>query len=619
MASVLLESPALVRSAARITVSLLALLALTGVATAGTAIKAPTPITRVAPVPMAREKSASPRLLLRVRRGRLRPSSVATPPELAQQPAARSGGLARAAQLKIARVEEMILRGERDPRKRTAMRRAAAAQIAAAEAQLRALVAAGHMAGHVYKDWARKTSEARLVQMHAALQHRYPDVDLARALAGSARIPEINTMVEELFELPPRELEAALARAAEGIYGGAGAVTGEALVRENPLVLVPLDIARPKQSRDTVGFKPRILSTNHWLRGGARSYRVGRDVAFVWVPGVARTFSEFSKQERTLLDNGVLSLRAETGSWKNPYRNAYDIAAEINRARKVTGNPDVKIVLVGYSQGNNSIHAFLQARGRNARERAMFRELRKNVVFVHDINSAARGTPVADLGVIMTKLLTGRSGEVADIQRRLSDLEKFLTIGGGRAQLALVRWLRGDPDRLGRVDRWVKRLAGRIPGRRTIRSRIADRIHDALVGQLESLTTDRGVELMTSPELAHELRGIPVVATIGVVPPERETELLPSKRPLDQTGGWKYLLSMGLPNDYQVPEARQKLEPVLRSAVDLRTQANGHWGVVGVPVKVLGRTIHDERNYPRFSPELHTLGLLDMAVRLGSR
>lgn len=191
-----------------------------------------------------------------------------------------------------------------------------------------------------------------------------------------------------------------------------------------------------------------------------------------------------AKQERTLLENGVLSLRAETGSFKNPYRNAYDIAAQVKRAREVTGNPDVKVVLVGYSQGNNSIHAFLQSAGRTPRERAMFRELRKNIAFVHDINSAARGTPVADLGVVLAKLLTGRSDEVPQLADQVDELERFLTSSGDRLQLRLVRWLRADPDRLGRIDRRVKRLAGRRDdGEPTLRSRVADRIHDFLVGQ----------------------------------------------------------------------------------------------------------------------------------------
>ena len=601
--------------------SLIALLLVAEVAAASAAPRGrPASPARSVTTPMAEKRSASPRLLLRLRPGRMTPVDVATARRPVRLATARSKEMAGAARASLARAGELIRGGEANPARRAEARRRALAEVARAELRLRRLVRAGQMHGKVYKGWVRAVSEARLVQMHAAVRLRHPGVDVARALGGSVTLAELDGMLADLFALSPPALEAALAEAADGLYGAAGAASGADLLRENPLVFVPLRQAATRTTaatRDTVEFAPGLLSSRHGLRGGRRRYQVRRDLAFVWVPGVARTYAEFAKQERTLLENGVLSLRAETGTFENPYRNAYDIAAQVVRARKVTGNPNVKVVLVGYSQGNNTIHAFLQSAGRNPRERAMFSELRKNIAFVHDINSAARGTPVADLGVILTKLLTGRSDEVPELDRQVNELERFLTSTGDRLQLRLVGWLRADPERLGRIDRLVKRLAGRrTDGRPTLRSRFADRVHDFLVGRLESLTSARGRELMSGPELAAATAALPVVATVGVVPPSRESELVPKRRPLDQTGGWKYLLDTGLANDYQVPEERQKLEPVLRSAVDLRTQANGHWGVVGVPVKFLGRSIHDESHYPRFSPELHALHVLDLAERI---
>lgn len=118
---------------------------------------------------------------------------------------------------------------------------------------------------------------------------------------------------------------------------------------------------------------------------------------------------------------------------------------------------------------------------------------------------------------------------------------------------------------------------------------------------------------MTSRQLAQNVRDIPVLNTIGVVPNSRP-ELVPSVGPLNQTGGWRFMQdALRLPNDYQVPAKYQSLEPVLPTAVDLPRQAIGHWGITGIP---MGKT-HNPGHYKDFSPELHTYSMLEMVRRMG--
>ncbi len=153
-----------------------------------------------------------------------------------------------------------------------------------------------------------------------------------------------------------------------------------------------------------------------------------------------------------------------------------------------------------------------------------------------------------------------------------------------------------------------------LPSR--VRSRIADAIHDLAVGSLESLTTWRGKELMSNLRLARLMKQIPVTNTVGVVPATRP-ELVPTLDPLDQRPGWRFMLERGLANDYQVPEQYQRLNPVLKGAVDMPTQAIGHWGVTGVLMTAGKKVIHAAAHYPQYSPELHTFNMLQQLRRMG--
>jgi len=270
------------------------------------------------------------------------------------------------------------------------------------------------------------------------------------------------------------------------------------------------------------------------------------------------------------------------------------------------------VVLVGYSQGNSNTYAFMQSTGRNPKERAMFAELRKNVVHIHDLNSAARGTPVADLGVNMVKILTGRGGDIKDADATLKRAGQFFDVRSNRVKRTVASWVMKNR---GVIGKGIRKLAGRGGGTGRLarfRAGVANSIHNMLVGSLESLSTRRGKELMTSRRLQRTMRDLPVINTVGAVPRSRP-ELVPSEEPLDQRPGWKYMLGKGLTNDYQVPEAHQKLKPVLKGAVDLPTQAIGHCGITGVPIK----GVHGRSHYNQFSPELHTLTMLQMVQRLG--
>lgn len=574
-------------------------------------------------VPLAQEHSARPKLGLRLAPWKLRTSGTAE--SKVTRPVRRaSPRTILAAEAKAERelaTAEALARQVLAPAVRNVERqqllKQAAEHYASWDDAVRVLVKAGKFDRPAYKTWAKKTWEARLVELHAAARAQHPFVEPAKALGGSIRASDATWWLGGLRKRSWLTFKKTLEQAADGLYGGAGAKKGADVIRENPLVVTRVawnkGIETPSALSSMVTYKPSLLSPNRWF--GRNSYRVRRDIAFVWVPGVARTYTEFTKQQRTILENGVLSLRAETGSFRNSYRNAYDIAAAVNRARKITGNPNVRVVLVGYSQGNNDIFAFMQAEGRNPKEKAMFSELRKNIVHIHDLHSAARGTPIADVGIVFTKILTGRAGEIDNLPERLLELEQLLVIDGSRVKLGLVRFLGKHLDRANDILKW---LNGRNATRFRFVSWMSDRVHDFFIGAIEPLTTERGHELMSAKALQENVRAIPITNTVGVVPKGREKELIPNRTPLNQVPGWKFLMeAFNLPNDYQVPEERQKLEPVLDGAVDLRSQAMGHWGIVGVPVGIPGWRIHDERQYPKFSTELHTLALLDSVQRLG--
>lgn len=572
-------------------------------------------------VPMHRQKSAKPRLMLRLMRAKLKPhgtaSVAATRPmaPLSRQALVRVEDLA-ARHLKVAEglVRKAYGRGINGA-KRGGLLDQAASHFARWEGGVRQLVKGRHLSSPVYKEWARKTWEAQMVQVHAAVKLDRPDLDPARALAAP-RSGTVKGMLAKMNQQPRARIKRAVVQAWTGLYGGARPAGERDLLRLNPLALLTRKVPRPAAAApaSTVTYRTQRnpLSPKTWRR---KSYKVRTDLAFVWVPGVARTYTEFERQKETLLKNGVLALHANTGSWRNPYANAYDVAEAINKARKITGNPNVKVVLVGYSQGNTSSYAFMQAQGRNPREKAMFSELRKNVVQVHDMNSAARGTPMADLGVKLVKLLTSRTGDAKSVDHTLKQTAHFLDVRSSRVKRKVASFVVRHREKLGRFLRLINgrvKNGGKLD---RIRAKISGGIHNMLVGGLESLTTYRGKEVMENPRVRAEMRHVPVFNTVGVVPRSRP-DLVPTVEPLDQRPGWRYMLDKKLANDYQVPEQHQRLAPVLKGAVDLPTQAIGHWGIAGVNINA-GKVVHDEGNYRNFSPEAHTLTMLRMVQRMG--
>ena len=568
--------------------------------------------------PMAEKKNASPRLWLRLNPSKLVPLGKAsvkkTQPTL-QLSNTHSQAVSRRASARLAQAEALVRAAyapdTSDPR-RASLLTQAGQKYNEWDLEVHQLIKARKLSDPAYKEWARKTWEALLVQSHAAARNLRPSVDVAKAMSGDLSRATVEQMRDSLGKLSAPKLTDLINKTWQGLYGGARPDHEGDVLKSNPLLLLPRRAQGTARDAATVTYKPpaNLFSAKTWF--GRKQYNVRRDVAFVWVPGVARTRTEFEGQQRALLENGVLSLRADTGSWKNPFRNAFDVGAAINEARRITGNPSVKVVLVGYSQGNNSAYSFDQAKGRNPKEAAQFAELRRNVAMIYDLDSAARGTPMADLGVVLTKIFTGRSQEIEHIDERLHQLKQYLSLNKSAGKEKILNWLMANRKK---IDANIKKITGRTSTSFLARSRarLADSIHDLLVGGLESLTTYRGRELMGSKDLARNLRHVPVLNTVGVVPVSRP-DLVPTYGPLDQTPGWRFMQeSLGLANDYQVPEKLQRLEPVLPGAVDLPTQAVGHWGITGIP---MGKA-HNAAHHRDFSPELHTYSMLEMVRRMG--
>lgn len=565
-------------------------------------------------LPMAAKGSAKPRLTLRFNTKKLQPVGKASRryvPPLTQISVAHIEINARR---HLAKAEALVRQahGADSKVKRPELLDQAKQEFGRWEAQVRRLVRGRALNSPVYQEWTHKTWEAQLVQLHAAAKVAHPDVDVARALNGSAPAARVRAMLGRLHQLPRQAFEQAVSSAWSGLYDGARPEQERSLLKHNPLAMLtrPLALRGSEPGAKLVTYRtPRsLMSPKTWRR---KTYQVRNDLAFVWVPGVHRTYTEFEKQTQTLMENGVLGVVANTGSWKNPFRNAYDVAAAVNKVRAVTKNPDVKIVLVGYSQGNTGAYAFLQSKGRNAREKASFAELRKNVVMVHDLNSAARGTPMADLGVVLTKILTGRSQEVKDIDTSLKNAAIFLDMKKNRVRSKVANWIGRNRKR---VDRAIKAITGRNSKSWTsrVRAKVADGAHELLVGSLEGLTTYRGREVMENPTLQKVVAKMPILNSVGVVP-EARGDMVPVNQPLDQRPGWRLMLKLGLANDYQVPEKLQRLKPAIPHAVDLPTQAIGHWGITGVLIN----KIHGEANYRDFSPELHSYAMLQQVLRMG--
>ena len=160
------------------------------------------------------------------------------------------------------------------------------------------------------------------------------------------------------------------------------------LMQSDPLLEVPLQLGEVTAEAAAAHGSPLVQAEVNGQVAPVRS-----DVVMVFAPGVSRTGEEFIGHERVALTAGIASVVADTGTFNRPGLNAEDVDAAVKQAKALVKNPDAKVVLVGYSQGATNVLAFLQdPEGRFANEK-------RDVVGVHFLHSAARGSDVAELKI----------------------------------------------------------------------------------------------------------------------------------------------------------------------------------------------------------------------------
>ena len=485
------------------------------------------------------------------------------------------------------------------------------------------------------KTFISQAASAKLIQSHAALLHASPHVQPAQQFQSGISAPALEGLVQTLQRQSPETFERAVVKAYGGLYQESAEGKLQQVLEQNPLALLPRRWGQSGAgATETVETTPsfQLTAPETWplLR---RSERVHTDRAFVLVPGIVHdvAYADLKAHRETLMrDNQTLALLAKSGQVENPFSNAYAVADAIVEARRITGNPNVKVRLVGYSQGSSSVHAFMQFEGRTPQEREMFAELRKNVTIDMPVHGAARGTEYADVSLSFGKAFLGQREQVADIDQRQQDaiaqlmrpLHNLANAAG--AQLAPIQ------ERAAQIQQIVQSLISRP--RNALDARIRAALAAGLASQsfvagLESLTTTRGKELMENPQLAATLAQVPVINTVGYAALPRQSELVPrgGAGPLDQYASWSLMQEqLGMKNDAQVPLDRQRLAPVLPTAVDLPPLQLHHWGPFGQNFKARslrpGNTLdYNESNYPWFNPRLHALMLMDIADRLGDK
>jgi hypothetical protein len=391
------------------------------------------------------------------------------------------------------------------------------------------------------------------------------------------------------------------------------------------------------------GAKDKGKETTHAQIGAAKDgkdkkdYEVRKDVVMVFCPGVARTGSEFGPQMEEAAKLGIGSVRAETGSFMDPEQNAQAVAGGIQQGKQMVGNSGASVILVGYSQGNTNIFAFMRDK------EGKYGGLRKDVIAIHDMHSAAGGSQLADLAMAIgqymctdqpldeqQKLLIGAYEraqakalgidsvpKVATAVDNLHSLFSNMRHGIARFQTMIQPVLQKiglgglQGPELGKKlfqlaingEHWTEHLAEMgwaVKAAAAVLNPIWDSIMKAatsnlatdtslgpmiglyLGGRLESLTTKYCHDLMSDPQLAKNLSGVMIINSVGSVPQAREQALVPKSQRL----GYEFFNQLGMDSDYQVSVQNQKLEGKLENAVDLPAEAVGHWGVAGVTVPV---------------------------------
>ncbi len=469
------------------------------------------------------------------------------------------------------------------------------------------LVKAGQLGDPAVKSFAAKTEQS------AVLQNNLPDA--TRQLTGQAYA---------------RAVESQISTDCVAVKGA----TAQSVAAANPLLDVPPLSGPPTIAEAKARGIPTTTATVEGQTGEVR-----KDVVMVFCPGVVRTGKEFTDMRHEALGDGIASTRAETGSFLGADQNAEAIATAVKQAKDMVGNPNAKVLLVGYSQGNTNLYAFMRDKD------SKYGDLTKDVIGIHDIHSAARGSDLADCAFAIGRYLTSpdpldphqqqlvsayarataksfhlpdsaatvieggmkalRVG-IQDSGKAISKLEDFASpllaklglhapsndeINKGLMKVA-VEGTKVDQVIAAHGGKAGQAVAGALqPFLDALKDNPAEWIRNPTMsplflkyvdGGLRSLTTDYGGQLMTDPKLQENVKNVAILNSVGSIPQEREQELVPNSQKLL----YNFFHELGQDNDYEVSLQNQKLEAVVPHAVDLPPDAVGHWGVTGVIVPV---------------------------------
>ncbi len=414
--------------------------------------------------------------------------------------------------------------------------------------------------------------------------------------------------------------------------------TAQGIVDGNPLIGAPSVFDGPSLASAKARGAGTTQATVGDDKNGKTTGEVRNDLFICFCPGVARTGSEFGAQEKQAMEMGIASVRAEIGNFRDPDENAVTIATAIGQGKALVNNPAAKVILVGYSQGNTNLYAFMRDKD------GKFAGYRKDVIAIHDMHSAAGGSQLADLAFAIGEYLGSDApptpkhmellealyrgicdvsgidkSKVAGIEGAMGNLREALiktrhlihnvekTVapvmqklglhGLGESQLgkklfqlfldgqALTNEFEAHGGEAGKLAARLLDPVWKAVTSSTVRGFLVDGplnelLHTYIEGGLRSLTTDYANSLMSDPQLQKNLSGVMIINSIGAVPQSREQSLVPKSQRL----GFAFFNEMGLESDYQVAVPNQKLEGKLPNAVDLPTEAIGHWGVAGVIV-----------------------------------
>jgi hypothetical protein len=403
------------------------------------------------------------------------------------------------------------------------------------------------------------------------------------------------------------------------------------VIADNPLVTLP-PLAEPHTLPGLLARRPppstvQVTVTN--AAGQAQAHTVRSDVVLLFCPGLLTDTTQFVEQSSAAIDAGIYATRVPTGTLVDPDENAKAIDQAIKDAKATVHNPNAKVVLVGYSQGSTNVFAFMRDKG------GTFAATRKDVVAIHTMHSAARGSQTVDATNAVWKYVSGQTldadeqrladaltagyneaGEKQrppalpmDLNRLRAAYQQAQTVLGNPAVAATLGKLgvkTSDPAALAQgllglllqgTD-WTQALAAApggaalaaqlsplwqallaVPIPAAVRSSMGDPNEDHLAGY-ESCGTAYGAALMNDPLLKQHVAGIPILNSVGRVPADRSDELVPpSNQPY-----WNMFRRLGLASDYQVAVGNQQLSGALPNAIDLPADAIGHWGEAHVSI-----------------------------------